>query len=218
MFSTACPGKNFPWAEVSIPFRDYGVFSTYGQGFLERRRCFNPFQGLRSVLGAVRPLKYPCAGVFQSLSGITECSRHRTLWPRQRSGVFQSLSGITECSRPLLPYRISFDTCVSIPFRDYGVFSGVVGGFNTNLSVCFNPFQGLRSVLQEAKNIMNICMVFQSFQGLEVLVICRSTTALSRSVSIPFRDYGVFSPVCHPFLQKKESVSIPFRDYGVFSL
>ena len=109
---------------------------------------------------------------------------------------FQSLSGITECSLAGIASDGKLYIKVSIPFRDYGVFSKPPLLSNEEVGQCFNPFQGLRSVLN--KN-------------------APSSTQGNRAVSIPFRDYGVFSPALVAGFPGPRPVSIPFRDYGVFS-
>ena len=63
-------------------------------------------------------------------------------------------------------------SAVSIPFRDYGVFSLTAALPIFFLITRFNPFQGLRSVL----TVRRVKQV-----------------SFDVNVSIPFRDYGVFS-------------------------
>ena len=139
---------------------------------------FNPFQGLRSVLTSSSALSLSRLARFQSLSGITECSH--------------SFYGIAR----------RYGSEVSIPFRDYGVFSPGNPGPQRGEPAGFNPFQGLRSVL--TYSISPASGSKPGFQSLSGITECSHGGFAEWSedieaVSIPFRDYGVFSRSSGPY-------------------
>ena len=140
------------------------MFSRCSRKKTEREsRSFNPFQGLRSVLTGSASSTAGQSSHVSILSGITGVL-HRAWWHKLLNTFqylqglrvfsqkkllrmvlgfrFQSLSGITECSHGTTP-------------------------LSWLILLCFNPFQGLRSVLTSCSfNSLVESGRFQSLSGI----------------------------------------------------